>query len=166
MLQCGFVRSNFSLAIRVLPAFVDRARQAKVDTGFAARRALTLQEGAFYRRLRRLRGAGAGSGNRTRILSLEGCCTTIVLYPPANCGAPQLLDSVHRARGGGSRTRTCEGVRQRIYSPPPLPLGTFPQRVRSSLSGPSLKRLPPGDAGGLMRRLQTLETAPAAGGPK
>ena len=26
-------------------------------------------------------GPGAGSGNRTRILSLEGCCTTIVLYP-------------------------------------------------------------------------------------
>ena len=33
------------------------------------------------------------------------------------------------ARGGGSRTRTCEGVRQRIYSPPPLPLGTFPRRA-------------------------------------
>src|SRR5215472_12194591 len=29
--------------------------------------------------------------------------------------------------GGGSRTRTYEGVSQRIYSPPPLPLGTFPQ---------------------------------------
>ena len=24
---------------------------------------------------------GAGSGNRTRVFSLEGCCTTIVLYP-------------------------------------------------------------------------------------
>ena len=29
------------------------------------------------------RGSGAGSGNRTRVFSLEGCCTTIVLYPPA-----------------------------------------------------------------------------------
>ena len=28
--------------------------------------------------------------------------------------------------GGGGRTRTYEGVSQRIYSPPPLPLGTFP----------------------------------------
>ena len=25
---------------------------------------------------------GAGSGNRTRIFSLEGCCSTIELYPP------------------------------------------------------------------------------------
>src|ERR1700741_5559677 len=29
---------------------------------------------------------GAGSGNRTRILSLEGCCTTIVLYPRSRAG--------------------------------------------------------------------------------
>src|SRR5258707_370701 len=30
--------------------------------------------------------------------------------------------------GGGGRTRTYEGVSQRIYSPPPLPLGTLPHR--------------------------------------
>jgi hypothetical protein len=30
--------------------------------------------------------------------------------------------------GGGGRTRTYEGVSQRIYSPPPLPLGTLPRR--------------------------------------
>src|SRR5665213_182484 len=75
--------------------------------------------------------AGAGSGNRTRILSLEGCCTTIVLYPRTGSS---------NARGGGSRTRTCEGVRQRIYSPPPLPLGTFPQRVFSNKDHP--RRVP------------------------
>src|SRR5665213_4113102 len=69
-------------------------------------------------------GPGAGSGNRTRIFSLEGCCTTIVLYPRPRRGRHSLKEP----RGGGSRTRTCEGVRQRIYSPPPLPLGTFPQR--------------------------------------
>jgi hypothetical protein len=28
---------------------------------------------------------GAGNGNRTRVFSLEGCCTTIVLYPLAGC---------------------------------------------------------------------------------
>jgi hypothetical protein len=33
--------------------------------------------------------------------------------------------------GGGGRTRTYEGVSQRIYSPPPLPLGTLP-RARTS----------------------------------
>src|SRR5262245_54053593 len=31
--------------------------------------------------------------------------------------------------GGGGRTRTYEGVSQRIYSPPPLPLGTLPRRL-------------------------------------
>jgi hypothetical protein len=34
--------------------------------------------------------------------------------------------------GGGGRTRTYEGIRQRIYSPPPLPLGTLPHPVRRS----------------------------------
>lgn len=38
-----------------------------------------------------------------------------------------LPSETHRAPGGGSRTRTYEGLRQGIYSPPPLPLGTFPQ---------------------------------------
>jgi hypothetical protein len=32
-----------------------------------------------------------------------------------------------KADGGGGRTRTYEGVSQRIYSPPPLPLGTLPR---------------------------------------
>src|SRR5262249_42078011 len=33
--------------------------------------------------------------------------------------------------GGGGRTRTYEGVSQRIYSPPPLPLGTLPHFGKS-----------------------------------
>ncbi len=65
---------------------------------------------------------GAGSGNRTRVFSLEGCCTTIVLYPRLsilsvpqdfrNCGPQKTwwrrLDSNQRRHS------------QRIYSPPPL----------------------------------------------
>ena len=35
------------------------------------------------------------------------------------------------ADGGGGRTRTYEGVSQRIYSPPPLPLGTLPHLGKS-----------------------------------
>jgi hypothetical protein len=35
--------------------------------------------------------------------------------------------AVRAKRGGGGRTRTYEGVSQRIYSPPPLPLGTLPR---------------------------------------
>src|SRR5712691_4797370 len=36
--------------------------------------------------------------------------------------------------GGGGRTRTYEGVSQRIYSPPPLPLGTLPRRRTRTLA--------------------------------
>ena len=75
---------------------------------------------------------GAGRRDRTDILSLEGCCTTIVLYPrDARMGGRRRL--ARATAGGGSRTRTYEGVRQRIYSPPPLPLGTFPQRPLADL---------------------------------
>src|SRR6201996_8107262 len=44
-----------------------------------------------------------------------------------------LAESKPAKAGGGSRTRTYEGVRQRIYSPPPLPLGTFPLARRAAL---------------------------------
>src|SRR5882757_2021024 len=43
--------------------------------------------------------------------------------------------------GGGGRTRTYEGVSQRIYSPPPLPLGTLPRRRTSH---PSRVHVPAG----------------------
>ena len=41
--------------------------------------------------------------------------------------------TVFFVRGGGGRTRTYEGVSQRIYSPPPLPLGTLPRTSRGCL---------------------------------
>src|SRR5215217_3139923 len=37
--------------------------------------------------------------------------------------------------GGGGRTRTYEGVSQRIYSPPPLPLGTLPRTPTNTWYG-------------------------------
>jgi hypothetical protein len=43
--------------------------------------------------------AGAGSGNRTRIFSLEGCCSTIELYPHA----------ISLPAGGGGWIRTNVG---------------------------------------------------------
>ena len=59
--------------------------------------------------------AGAGSGNRTRIFSLEGCCSTIELYPhrvrpprpcrPA-CPAEALEESEGWWRGLDSNQRT------------------------------------------------------------
>ena len=102
-----------------------------------------------------LENIGAGEGNRTLVISLEGCCSTIELHPrrfapniitrpqlspdstPAFAegfgGQPSRRDwlasrSAAGAKAGGrGRTRTYEGVSQRIYSPPPLPLGTLSQ---------------------------------------
>ena len=46
--------------------------------------------------------------------------------------------SLQFQHGGGGRTRTYEGVSQRIYSPPPLPLGTLPQmEPRTSQAPPA-----------------------------
>src|SRR3954463_6499321 len=79
---------------------------------------------------------GAGRGNRTLVFSLEGCCSTIELHPrKSNMSSPaahwRMAGSPAGAQGakagGRGRTRTYEVVRQRIYSPPPLPLGTLSQ---------------------------------------
>ena len=66
--------------------------------------------------------SGAGEGNRTLVVSLEGFCSTIELHPPDE----YLLFRI-RARpfalevaGGGGWIRTNVGVSQQIYSLPPL----------------------------------------------
>ena len=62
---------------------------------------------------------GAGEGNRTLVLSLEGFSSTIKLHPRNsmytryNCLSPKFY-------GGGGRIRTYVGVSQQIYSLPPL----------------------------------------------
>ena len=60
---------------------------------------------------------GAGEGNRTLILSLEGFCSTIELHPPnsfapfQSCGArPGQFVSCACAGGGGGWIRTNVGV--------------------------------------------------------
>src|SRR5690606_8325054 len=50
---------------------------------------------------------GAGSGNRTRIFSLEGCCSTIELYPHGRPVGPD---------GGGGWIRTSVRISGQIYS--------------------------------------------------
>src|SRR5690606_19230035 len=130
MFTCGLVRSNFSLAMAKL-----------LWPGSGA-------EG----RCAQFKKPGAGSGNRTRVFSLEGCCTTIVLYPHEECGCTALrlksdvsapdsyLDSGPEAlkRVVGEVRLESTKLTQGIYSPPPLPLGTFPQRA---MSMPVWKRL-------------------------
>ena len=78
------------------------------------------------------KGLGAGEGNRTLVISLEGCCSTIELHPHQAGHQARHSPCAARPRqpgpetgGGRGRTRTYEGVSQRIYSPPPLPLGTL-----------------------------------------
>src|SRR6202044_1401012 len=80
--------------------------------------------------LKDFRGPGAGSGNRTRILSLEGCCTTIVLYPRG--GRPR--SSIRHRGGGGSRTRTYEGIASGFTVRPLCRSGHSPVRDGGSLT--------------------------------
>jgi hypothetical protein len=81
---------------------------------------------------------GAGSGNRTRVFSLEGCCTTIVLYPPCpfaqHSASPAHLWAAWSSKTAPHNFRKCGPIKiwwrgldsnqrrhsQRIYSPPPL----------------------------------------------
>jgi hypothetical protein len=69
--------------------------------------------------------------------------------------------------GGRGRTRTYEGVSQRIYSPPPLPLGTLSRtscfRYRSDVrngDGPSTRQR---RSGLFICRPDAVSTGPAAG---
>ncbi len=68
--------------------------------------------------------SGAGEGNRTLVVSLEGFCSTIELHPPDET----LFLRIHThwlcldilQCGGGGWIRTNVGVSQQIYSLPPL----------------------------------------------
>lgn len=59
---------------------------------------------------------GAGEGNRTLVVSLEGFCSTIELHPRGPLYDPLPLCIL----GGGGWIRTNVGVSQQIYSLPPL----------------------------------------------
>src|SRR6476620_10661690 len=94
MLQCGFVRENFSLPIYGSCG------------SLGGRGGVVLEFG----------GLGAGEGNRTLIASLEGWCSTIELHPPAAVLHPVSL----AVGGGGGRIRTYVDVSRQIYSLLPL----------------------------------------------
>src|ERR1700738_1810502 len=60
------------------------------------------------------------SYTRFEITEDGGRMSTRAICPPSS-------SVLYPALGGGGRTRTYEGVSQRIYSPPPLPLGSLPR---------------------------------------
>ena len=80
--------------------------------------------------------AGAGEGDRTLVLSLENSCSTIELHPLGSWeyqkSGPRKSILLQRGNGGRGRTRTYEAVKQGIYSPPPLPLGTLSPDFRTA----------------------------------
>src|SRR5207247_6644679 len=108
-LQCGFVRSNFALAMDC--PYSLHARPATwlrpccpAALGFA----------------RPYRGVGAGEGNRTLVISLEGCCSTIELHPRSppkprthRQDTASLAPGENQDGENQDGTRTCSAVRPR-----------------------------------------------------
>jgi hypothetical protein len=71
------------LAARGLRAL--RMKRAAIMTHFCdPRTRFRSRRSTLLRTFSNFRGSGAGSGNRTRIASLEGWCFTTKLYPPAH----------------------------------------------------------------------------------
>src|ERR1700749_3518186 len=91
MLQCGLFRSNF--------AFVMVSRSSRCFRSYTSQ-------------------TGAGEGNRTLVVSLEGFCSTIELHPQGSSDSQ--LTALLQNSGGGGWIRTNVGVSQQIYSLPPL----------------------------------------------
>src|SRR6266849_612944 len=106
MLQCGFVRANLSLAMSL-------ALSSSTPVPFPATPPLQpwsrgaeslyqptahLPQGPAPAAPPKSRRHGAGEGNRTPVVSLEGCCSTIELHPQASGVA-----------GGGGWIRTSVG---------------------------------------------------------
>src|SRR6266849_1449215 len=54
---------------------------------------------------------GAGEGNRTLVISLEGFCSTIELHPPGSSLRPRALPRRGARTGGGGWIRTNVGAR-------------------------------------------------------
>src|SRR5260370_34963759 len=95
MLQCGFVRANLSLAMSLA---LSSSTSSSTPVPFPATPPLQpwsrgaeslyqptahLPQGPAPAAPPKSRRHGAGEGNRTPVVSLEGCCSTIELHPQA-----------------------------------------------------------------------------------
>src|SRR3569832_476738 len=90
MLQSGLIRSKLAFAIVSIPLFFEPT--------FRWGRQFLFQH--F-----RLAEVGAGEGNRTLVISLEGFCSTIELHPQTIAG-PRGPAAAASGVGGGGRIRT------------------------------------------------------------
>src|SRR2546423_368624 len=104
MLQCGLVRANFALAMNLALSIPDdgaRTTEDRCDGSLYRHKfhVVTRQHpSSVLCRLSSVIRNGAGEGNRTPVVSLEGCCSTIELHPQASGVA-----------GGGGWIRTNVG---------------------------------------------------------
>ncbi len=94
--------------------------------------------------------AGAGEGNRTLVISLEGCCSTIELHPQTAGILPEGWPANRSRRaakvGGGGRTRTYEGIASGFTVRPLCRSGHSPAR-RHDIDVKGQTVLPAGLAG-------------------
>src|SRR3990167_2501510 len=111
MLQCGLFRSNFSLAMGV--SYLQLSRLVCPGLSASALLAATraIYFGSGFRPGSGAAKVGAGEGNRTLVISLEGCCSTIELHPPGDPFRSCLLSSrLPALDGGGGWIRTNVGI--------------------------------------------------------
>src|SRR6267142_6366216 len=84
--------------------------------------------------------SGAGEGNRTLVISLEGFCSTIELHPPDSLSSPACSRPAGAPEtGGGGWIRTNVGARPTdLQSAPFSRSGTPPAEPEIILSFPKL----------------------------
>src|SRR5580698_4425577 len=87
MLQCGLFRSNFALPMSNPSS---RSFRGSADIGTLSSQSASEGLPTGTQRAQ----VGAGEGNRTLVISLEGFCSTIELHPPQST---LLLSTPHLA---------------------------------------------------------------------
>src|SRR5690606_25528367 len=122
MLTWGLLRSNLLFAIAVVLFVLEPLERQPGNIELSASTFMPKRNGepsvdvSFH--AHPLMKAGAGSGNRTRVFSLEGCCSTIELYP-------RTLNSIRQ--WWRKLDLNQRRLSQRIYSPSPLTTRAFLQ---------------------------------------
>ena len=116
-LFAGLDRQSRLLLLELNRESIGSGRTSHKSAARPARAGVGPRQTVQYPYRPRLTGFGAGEGNRTLVVSLEGFCSTIELHPQGSW-IPNNCYNLHS--GGGGWIRTNVGVSQQIYSLPPL----------------------------------------------